>query len=84
MALCVSGRGRCTIEDLGDSASAAVVIVRWRTWGTEDNDWLGNELRGTEDDWLFDSEMTYDGKTQTEGDLHVSSKAKHFGFTIHK
>jgi len=50
MALCVSGRGRCTIEDLGDSASAAVVIVRWRTWGTEDNDWLGNELRGTEDD----------------------------------
>ena len=30
--------------------SAATVVVRWRTQGTEDDDWLGSELRGTEDD----------------------------------
>jgi len=56
--LCIYGRGRCAME----------------TWGTEDDDWLGNELRGTEDNWLF-SEMTDDRTTQTEGDLHVSSRA---------
>jgi len=38
------------MEDSGDFASAAAVFVRWRTWGTEDNDWLGNELSDTEDD----------------------------------
>ena len=50
MALCVSGHGRCAMEDSGDSVSAEAVFVRWRTWGTEEDDWLGNELRDTEDD----------------------------------
>ena len=33
--------------------SASAVVVRWRTWSarsTEDNDWLGNEPKGIEDD----------------------------------
>ena len=55
------------------SASAAMVVVRWRTRETEDDDWLGNELRGREDDWLFNSEMTDDRTTPTEDDLHASS-----------
>jgi len=84
VALCVSHYGRCAVEDSGDSASAADVFVRWRTWGTEDNDWLGNELRDTEDDWLFNSEMTDDRTTQTEGDLRISSRVTRFGCTIRK
>jgi len=35
---------------LRNSASAEAVFVRWKTWGTEDDNWLGNELRDTEDD----------------------------------
>ena len=58
--------------------SASAVVVRWRTQRAEDDDWLGNEPRGIEDDKLFNSEMTDDRTTQTEDNLHASSRATHF------
>lgn len=65
------------------SASMAKAVLRWRTWGTEDDNWLGNKLRGTEDDGLFDSEMTDERTTRTEDDLRASSRATRFTISPH-
>ena len=58
--------------------SASAVIVGWRTRRAGDDDWLGNEPRGIEDDKLFNSGMTDDRTTQTEDDLRASSRATCF------